>query len=492
LFAYGTSLLGVFSGLLSSLWLLRKVTQVVTPETFGVYAFALQITSYLGTVQLGLDFAASRRMAESLGQGLEDEARKAYWVVQRFNIFASLVAVVLTLIVAAGLRAGIGVIVDRSLAGTTALLTGGAVVVGFLAQPFDAALIGSQQQALVNGSVVVRSVAATVLAYFLLRAGMGVLCLPAANLVCGIAYALFVRWLAHWRCPWLAGERPVFQRDVFRVLMRFGAFATLGSVAWTIEATSDVVILGWGQGAVAVGLYVLWWRFPSMLFDFCSRLVTSAFPSFAERQGVSPLHATQLLSKVGILSAGLGSAALVGASLWLPALVHLWLGDAYAVPDPRTIALLMGALVCLRTFGNLFGMFWISDGEARPNATLAWVQAAVKVGLALVLVPSLGIKGVLIASCIASLVQVVGAGFALRMRRQLDGAFVVNAAALLALAFIVAMLSRRGATTSTLPGFALGAGITATIWSCLWAVFAWHSELRPNLAAVLRRIAIWR
>ena len=81
--AYGTSLLGVFSGLLTSLWLLRAITRTVSVHDFGIYAFVLQISGYLAIFQLGLDFAASRHIAEALGRKDSAEASRAFLDLQR-------------------------------------------------------------------------------------------------------------------------------------------------------------------------------------------------------------------------------------------------------------------------------------------------------------------------------------------------------------------------------------------------------------------------
>jgi apolipoprotein N-acyltransferase len=131
--AYGTSLLGVFSGLITNFWLLRKITQEIPASTFGIYALVLQVTAYLAILQLGLDFAAARKIAECVGRQDGEGANCSHWEVARFNRYVGLGGTLLVLIVAAALWRGIGVsnIATGHLAAVIALFAGAAQVLNF-------------------------------------------------------------------------------------------------------------------------------------------------------------------------------------------------------------------------------------------------------------------------------------------------------------------------------------------------------------------------
>ncbi len=487
--AYGTSLLGVFSGLLTNLWLIRHVTREVTPSDFGTFAFVLQFTSYLAVLQLGLDFAAARTIAERLGRGDEVGANAAYWEVARFNRRAALGVAGLAGLLTAGfwwkLR---GTGLERAdLAAQLALLTGGIQVVAFLSRKYGAALIGGQHQAVANLVPVVSSVGSTLLAFALLRAGLGVRCIPAAGLVLAGAslgaYALATR---RW-CPWRTRRPPERDRALFGSLARFGGLATLNSVAWTVEATSDVVVLGATSGSAAVAAYVLWWRFPSMLFDLCARLVTSAFPGFAERHGLSAADGARLLNKIAMVSIGLSSLALVGIGLWLPAFMQLWVGGAYAVEHAGRLAVELGALVALRTLGNLLGMYWLAGGNARYPAILGWAQASAKVVLAIVFARGHGIEGVVVASLVASGLQVVGYAVPLSRNRTISAYTAGAAVSMNVLAATLAIAISPGVEETSVARFAVRAAGSAGAWLALWALVASRTELRATVQRLLSR-----
>lgn len=487
--AFGSSLLGIISGLLTNLWLLRAVTQEVSKEDFGVYAFIFQITSYLAVLQLGLDFAGGRKIAESLGNGDSSTANEAYWEVFRFNRYSAALCTIVVLGVAGALGSGIGFssVTNGKLAAWIALLTGGTQAISFVSRPYTSALVGTRHLAIVNLISVANTISTSLAAFALLRLGWGVLCIPAAGfIVTGLSLIALV-WQTRRRCYWRTQHIPERNPVMMKSILSFGGLTTLGGIAWTAEATSDVIILGAASGSSAVALYVLWWRFPNMIFSLCSCLVNSAFPSFAERHGQSSVEAGKLLNKVSYLSIGLATLAIVGISLWLPAFMHMWVGKAYGLEQGWLLALSMALLVGLRSYGNLLSTFWLASGSAGLTTYLSWFQAIIKVSLALILVRSAGLLGLILASCIASLIQVLVVGSKLYISGFLKRKTIVHGTILTAVAIVVgALLGSRAATDMSIPHFAFAALVTSTCWAILWLAFAWHSELKMYLGSIKR------
>jgi O-antigen/teichoic acid export membrane protein len=489
--AFGTSLLGILSGLLTNLWLIRHIAREIPPAEFGVYALVLQITAYLGTLQLGLDFAASRRIAERLGVADEHGASIAWHEVARFNRRVAVVAAAMVGVGAASLLSGLTWLPRESaiLAGKLLLLTGSSQVALFLSRASYAALVGSQRQVVTNLLTVATSFGTTLLAFALLRLGLGVFAIPAAYLFWMTIAAGVLTFLAR---RWCAFITVAVQRDrrAFREMAGFGGLTTAGSVAWTVEVTSDVVVLGWIAGPAVVATYTLWWRFPAMIFDLCTRLVLSAFPGFAERHGQSEEHARALFGKVSQITSGLATLALVGIVMWLGPFVHLWIGAAYDLPNGRWVALLMALVVALRTLANLLSMFWLARGDARVTTTLGAMQAVVKLAVGIPLAWPFGIAGLLFGSCAASAVQLLGMATVLLKARMLDARAVLRHSALLGLALIPIVAAVGGwFPSSHLPsvmGFAVRATATAGAWGVVWLVWAWRGPLRTNLVAAAR------
>jgi O-antigen/teichoic acid export membrane protein len=448
-----------------------------------------QITSYLAILQLGLDFAGARAIAESIGKSDSLKANNVYWEVVRYNRYSAMFCAVIVAVATAALWYGIGVssIPVGKLAASITLVAGSAQVIAFISRPYASALIGSQYLVIVNLISVGSTILTSLIAYILLMMGWGILCIPMAGLAISCISLLVLRWQTSLRCVWRTKHAPLSNSDVMKSIIGFGSLTSLGGIAWTIESTVDVMLLGAFIGPSAVAIYVLWWRFPNMIFSLCSSLVNSSFPSFAERHGQSTEEASNLLNKVSYLTVGIATLALIGISLLLPSFMHLWVGPDYSIMQGNLIAFGMGVLVSLRSYGNLLGMFWLASGQARFPTLLSWIQAVIKVGLAVLLVKPLGLKGVIIASCVASFVQVIVLAYNLYKRASLKTKTINHAIVLTSLALATSLSAIYGLELQlSLIGFLIVALLTSMIWSGLWLVFAWHSELRGSLEHLIR------
>lgn len=492
--AYGTSLLGVASGLLTNLWLLREITRMIPVQDFGIYAFALQITGYLAILQLGLDFAASRQIAESLGRNNWQEASRAFAEIARFNrkivFVVALGVLALSALLWGGLNLGKTLDPESSrLAAQVALVAGLSQVISFLARPYSAALIGSQFQATVNIATVVRTIATTLLGFAFLRSGFYVLSVPVAEVVMQLVLLLVMRKLTKQRCRWLQRPGESAGKKVIGSMLRYGWLTSLGGFAWTLEAGMDVVILGLFAPADVVAAYVLWWRFPQMIFDLCSRLAFSAFPRFSHSFGVSRDAARDIFSKLAYVTLGLSTLALVGISCWLRPFVQLWIGADYLAEQSAYLAVAMGLLVCLRACGNLLGMFWLASGQAGLTTSLSWIQAALKIVLALLLVPKWGVMGVVAASCAASLLQVGAMSFFLGRSKLLVSGVMIRSVLLLTAAAVIGGISTRWNLVVGWGGLVAGAAATVAIWAAVWGGVAGTGELRKPMVSLIADIA---
>lgn len=485
--AYGTSLFSVASGLVTNLWFLREITKAVSAHDFGVYAFILQIAGYLTLLQLGLDLAASRQIAESLGKDDLLGARRIYEYLIRFNRRASLAAAAVVLLLSLLLQYGL--VFPRSidaasthLAAQIALVTGAAQVIPFFARPYSAALIGSQIQSTVNILMALRTVVTTLLAFGLLKAGFYILSIPIAEIITQLAYSFLLRHQVRLKCLWSSGPfERVSKGEMEEKALSFAGLSSLGGFAWTVEAGMDVVLLGAQTNSSAVTTYVLWWRFPQMIFDLSTRLAASAFPRFSNSFGISRDAARAIFTKIAIVSLGISTLALVGIGLWLPSFLQLWIGKSYLDRQSPYLAFAIGLLVCLRIWGNLLATFWMASGRAGFTTALSWAQAAFKLTMALLLISRFGILGLVIASCCSSMIQVGGMAWLLLRENLLVREFITKAIAFIFLALLASFIAARMVIQVGWPTFILGTGATTLFWFLCWFFLICTKELRSSV-----------
>lgn len=410
--AYFTSLLGVFSGLLTQLLYIRELTKVVSADSFSLYAFVFQIITYLSVLQLGLDFTVSREIAINLGRKNLSLANYSYSFITRFN--RKVVYVCIALIAIAAFLFYFGVGIPRTYnTGTATLLVlvfGVFQIFSFYIRPYSAALIGANFQNIVNTNIVIINILSTLFGYILLKLGFGLYALPISMSVWSIANVFIIRSLTRKKCKWITKEVLLPNKSLDRASLKFGLTGTLGGIAWTIEATADVILLNAAGLMNLVGLYVIWWRFPQMLFDLATRLTTSAFPSIATAHGVSTDRSTRILSKLTLIACGSAFIISAGIIFWLPSFINLWVGPKYFYPDFKNLAFLMSVLVFFRIVGNCFSLSLISMGKINITSLSAWIQAITKIVLGLLVVSRYQLEGLILVSVLCALIQVVVLG----------------------------------------------------------------------------------
>jgi O-antigen/teichoic acid export membrane protein len=406
--AYFTSILGVISGLLTQLIFIKTLTEKISSSQFSLYGFIFQIVSYLTIFQLGIDFATSREISLNLGKGNRFAANYAYWFIRRFN--ASIIAVVVFVIAAVAFffYNGWGLQKEyNNLSGVLlVLLFGFSQVITFSIIPNIAALIGSNLQYIANLDNVVVSILSTLLGYVLLLGGAGVYSLPIALIFWGLCNIFFLRRTVKKKCDWLDNPPVKKEKDIERKTIKYSIATTLGGLAWTIEATSDVIILNAAGLLHMVAIYVIWWRFPQMLFDLVTRFTTSATPGFAHAHGRSEEQSRKFFQKVFLMVVGGGVIVFVGIILWLPSFVQIWITNSqYYYAGYRNLSILMSLLVFIRIIGNCLGMYLISIGNVRITTNLSWIQAIVKVLCSIALVKYFSLEGIFLASIITAFLQ---------------------------------------------------------------------------------------
>ena len=479
--AFSTSLLGVFSGLFTSLVLLRGIILEVDVSDFSTYAIALQLTAYLSVLQMGLDFAASREIASCLGAEDEVGANQAFWELHRFNRRMTALAAGAVVLGASGLWfwghfSGTGS--NKPLMAQILFLSGLAQVLQSLARPYVAALVGSRRQPMVNVIQLLNSLITGFLAYGLLKLGLGVFCLPiSALLIWGGTLGVF-RHASAKHAAWRSPTACPPDKEAFKRIFKFGGLSTLGGVAWTVESTSDIFILGLATSPAVVAAYVVWWRIPQMLFDLCTRLAYSAFPDMAHRNSKGEGEIRGLFSKVAWASLFLGSLACVGLGLWLPTFVGHWLGGKHRLDNEHYIAVMMGVLILFRVMSNFMSLFSFSQNSMNRPVLSSIAQAVVKVGLGVLLVHRFGLAGVLAASIFASLIPLILIGSDLQNNNILTLRDTRSFLLIGLLAVLTPIMLRFDAETVDLVAFAVGTLVTATLWAAVYYMIKTFSNQR--------------
>ncbi|MFH1329770.1 MAG: lipopolysaccharide biosynthesis protein [Actinomycetota bacterium] len=255
------------SGKLLVLATMAVLARLLTPQEFGIVAFATVAVNWLGVLKdLGLGGAVIQRRDDT-----EEAAQTVYVLNLGVSVLLTAGTALAAPAVAAFFREPLVVPILRVLSFTFLIQALGAVHVVLLRRNLDfrRKLIPDVGQAVVKG---IASVAFAL-------AGFGVWALVWGQLIGALASTL-LSWAV---IPW----KPRFRvhRRLIRPLMRFGTPLMLTDIQAAVWSNLDYVIVGRMLGGTALGIYTLAYRLPELLILSVWRVLGGAiFPFFSSIQ----------------------------------------------------------------------------------------------------------------------------------------------------------------------------------------------------------------
>jgi O-antigen/teichoic acid export membrane protein len=255
------------SGKLLVLATMAVLARLLTPQEFGIVAFATVAVNWLGVLKdLGLGGAVIQRRDDT-----EEAAQTAYVLNLVMSGVLTAAVALAAPAVAAFFREPLVVPILRVLSFTFIIQALGALHVVLLRRNLDfrRKLIPDVGQAVIKG---IASIAFAV-------AGFGVWALVWGQLIGALASSVLAWMVFSWK--------PTFRlhRRLVRPLMRFGMPLMLTDIQAAIWSNLDYVIVGRMLGDTALGVYTLAYRLPEMLILSVWRVLAGAiFPFFASIQ----------------------------------------------------------------------------------------------------------------------------------------------------------------------------------------------------------------
>jgi O-antigen/teichoic acid export membrane protein len=303
-------------------------------------------------------------------------------------------------------------------------------------------LVGYQRMHYSNLLQAGSTVASTVVGLLLVYRGAGVVGVAAGQLIgnCG-AYAIAFLLLERTASARLAGF--TFDRAVLRDLLRTGS-NYLGYCVSYLLLQSDTMLVGFTLGVRAAAIYGLAFRVADQMVQLIWRIPDAMFPvtsELAARQELTLFRpAYRLASKLSLAVAVFAAAMLV--FLGRPVLT-LWVGRDN-VAAPQVLVALAGALI-MQVFVHNNVIVPFGASRMKGIAIAAVLEALLKIGLALVLLPRIGMAGAAAATIVA---QVLCTGWyatvvACRITEETVGGYV------------------RGVVA---PSLVVSAGLAACLW----------------------------
>jgi O-antigen/teichoic acid export membrane protein len=385
---------------LSTLVLIPFALAKLGPVTYGDWAILWQVIGYVGFLDLGVAYAASRDIAAARGRGRASDTDQlvasGFWLYAVLGVVFLLVGLAL-LPVLSGLIGGLSSVDAPWLM----LLAFGATA--FPTRFLGAANQAAQRIATSNLIGLVQGLTNLVLSLIFLQLGFGLIGLALGILLSGVV-ALALQAILFARVYGLATLAPrLVRKDRLKDLIGFSLQVFVTGVGWMIVASTDILVVGAVLGSVAVTFFVVNYRIPSQVVSFLNLGADVSLPRLAELSGDSTGSATaagRLSALVGLAS---GTCA-AGVAVFLRPFVAVWVGSAYA---PSTLLLvLVSYLVVHHPVQHVLATFLAAARRMGTFAVISISEAALNVVLSVALTIRLGVAGTLLGTAVAGLLNI--------------------------------------------------------------------------------------
>ena len=372
---------------------------------YGIWVIMMQLTGYLGILELGVRSSIVKYVAEYAAKDektklneIVSSALSIYLLIALASFFVSVLIAVLFPFFFNLEYASVKVV------RVVVVVTGITVAQGFVFNTFYGVLMGLQRYDLFNRVSIISSVFRAILIVVLLKLGYGVIALAFIQLVINLcsnfaAYYYCKRQLPYLRITWFGKSDDAYQK-----VLGYGMQSFFVTVSQKVIYQTSSFIIGAAIGASAVTFYSI----PLTMIEYMRRLViamTEVFVPFS-----SELGAKGDFEKIKeLLIRGTRTSILVGLPICIVYLImgerfiSLWMGAEYAKAGTGALLILVIAQIFsithLTSREILFGL-----SLQRINAYCYGVEAVANLGLSILLVRHLGIEGVALGTAIPHII----------------------------------------------------------------------------------------
>jgi O-antigen/teichoic acid export membrane protein len=377
----------------------------VGPGSYALWILATSLAGYGGLLDLGISSTLQKYVAEHRARAAPHEL--SYLVSTAVALYALLGVIAAGIVIAlARLVPGLfDVAADhRSAAMWLIVLVGLQVAISLPAAAPTAVLRGAQRFELSNLLVVVGTLLTAGLTVFVLAIGGGIIAVAAVGVAVTAAMQLPAVVLARRAVPELRlGLAGIDRRRIFSVFS-FSVSVFTVRLAAVLTRRTDPIVIGAALPVQAITPFALAQRLPEAVSLLTNQFVQILLPLASEldaRDERATLRAVYLAAtRVALsLSLALGATmAILGSSI-----LDIWVGDAYSRYG-HLVAILAGAAI-VDTLGWPAASMLTGMGRHRPLAWMAIANGVAKVSLSVVLVTTIGLTGVALATLIPTVLQ---------------------------------------------------------------------------------------
>lgn len=403
-YGIATNYLQYFFNILLGILLSPLVLKYAGQETMGAYAILMQIIAYVGLIDLGFGYSATRFLAQS--NALEKNKADFFHTINIFrsvstaqNIVMAVIFFFISLIAAKlfGFSANIG----KDLKYAFWLLALWRVISG----PFgiyNGVLYATNNMYVANLIALFTNFLKLVLSIIFTYYNFALIGLILAQIISQFINIFSVFYFSN---KIIGYQKFVFNLKInkrIKEIFSYSIYGFLVMIATRLIFSTDNIVVGYLFGPVAVSLYYLTAQPGNLLYQFVLRISDNFFPSINEyfvKNNLVALRQTYFrLVKISII---LMIPVSYGIIFFTKSIVSFWVGSQQYLPQP--MSLWFGLFVFSVVLNHISGTFIKAHGTYMKHISFVYfVEGGVNLVLSIILAKSLGIHAIMLASLIAS------------------------------------------------------------------------------------------
>lgn len=372
---------------------------------YGLYSLAHSVVGYLSLLSFGFGSTIIRYIAKYRAEGKSQEVEKIY------GFFLTLYCILAIAAVAGGvlISGNVNIVFDQGLLPeeivkmkTLVLIMAFNVALSFPLSVFSSIAIAHERYFFRKIMDIVSTVAAPVANLIVLYLGYTSVGMALA----GTAVQCLLAPVSIIYCSNVLKVRPRFVRipaGIVKEMLGFSVFVFIGTLVDMLFWATDKVILGMLAGSVTVAVYNIGGTFNNMVVGLSSSISSVLVPR------ITGMVVTQqpkeewssLFIRVGRLQFLIIGLIISGFSVFGQVFIDLWAGPEYA--DAFWVAVLTLFPLCIPLIQNTGKSIVVAQNKHAFRSTIYLVIAIVNVISTYLVVPTMGIIGAALCSCVSYL-----------------------------------------------------------------------------------------
>lgn len=376
----------------------------LSSSIYGLSIIIFQITSYLGMFDFGLTAGVERFLAGTRGDSPESRQKIQQIISTSFIVYLILGSlVVLVGCIFAPFAAEAFNVPGEMFNDVSSIIVYLSILVGmqFLLRAVSGIFFAHQKQLLSNSLSFILNVSNVVFTVYFVYLGYELWSFVYAQILVFVFNAILNFALFKKHYGYIKIRTADFNYPLLKDMFAYGFYLFIIGIAVQIVFQTDRVLIGSIVSLSAVSIYALTSKLPELASQFIWKITDNSFPAMVElSKGQETGHFRLVHDKLMKLTLSLTTTAFWFIALVTLPFLSLWVGDKYFAGQYFVFLICYLYLIQL-TFIHVSAMCLNGAGIAKQLSFMSVVEAALNLGISIVLAKQFGLIGVLLGTVIS-------------------------------------------------------------------------------------------